>query len=119
MTVYVSTDWIFLGYLFIFILTNLIELPVLYLFFREESKRRLARNTLIINGLTHPLAWLILYFPFRSTLFWQYFLLVELAVIFAEAFLISLLFEIRGWQKPLLAAFIMNALSALVGLLFF
>ena len=119
MTVYVSTDWMLLGYLIIFLLNSLIELPFLYCFFREKSKKLLVRNLLIINGLTHPIAWLILYFPFRSTLFWHYFFLVEAAVVFAEAILIGYLFEIKGTKRPLLVSLLMNTASALVGVLFF
>ena len=77
------------------------------------------RNLLIINGLTHPLAWLVLYFPFRAVTFWNYFFMVEAAVVFAEAILISFLFESKSRKIPLLAAFLMNATSALVGVLFF
>jgi hypothetical protein len=111
--------WELLAYLFFFTLNSLIELPFLYYFFRKKSKKIIIRNLLIINGLTHPIAWLILYFPFRSIMFWNYFFLVETAVVFAEAILIGYLFEVKGRRIPLLAALLMNAASALAGVLIF
>ena len=103
------------SFLFAFVLTILLEFFPFMFFLRGCFKTRFL-YLVLINAVTLPLLWVFMPFFYR---FYPVSLLFgEILVVVAEAVLIVFLLE-KNWGKAFKASILMNALSALVGFVFF
>ena len=91
-----------------FFLTLIIELIVFILVFRKNYLR-LIIYVLLINLFTWPIANLVY-------AFWPNLIIIELAVVLIESFLIKILLE-TSYKKALIISFIANFISFLAGML--
>jgi len=100
-----------------FLLTNLLEMPVAWVFLRKtESAGKIATIVLLCNLLTLPFVW----FVFPALLSLPYIQMLALAEVFAfavEMGLYAAVFKKAGKIRAMGAAFAANALSLLVGLI--
>jgi hypothetical protein len=92
-----------------FILTLIIELPLVVLFFKNEWKKALVAG-LLLNLFTWPLLHL---FIFESHININ---LLEIALAIIEGLGYYLLLKCK-WQKAFLVSFFVNALSYAIGIL--
>lgn len=97
--------------LFLLVQTFIIELVIVWLFLRKQSKFfDIAGFVFLINLFTWPLAQL---FYGESANFF----IVEIMVVLVESLLIRLLFKLGYW-KSLLISFVANLVSAFFGFMF-
>lgn len=95
-----------------FVLTVIVEFFIFWLFFRKNlSALKIFYLCFLINLFSWPLANLF-YEVYGSYNNW---LVIELCVFAVESFLLMLLFRARWW-KAMLASFVANLITALMGL---
>lgn len=97
-------------------ITIAVEFIIYFIFIRKTLFKTLL-YAVIINCLTHPLAYLaytqIINNYEVNSLFNIYFLIIELIVFLAEIVLIKILFRF-GWRKSALISFSANLVTALL-----
>lgn len=93
-----------------FLLTQIIEIPILLWLLRERDWRYTATVMFLVNTITWPVATLL--FQHTSMTIWT----LEGIVIVMEMLLFILVFNLP-WHKALLYAFIINAVSTAAGFL--
>jgi hypothetical protein len=86
-----------LHYLGCFFLTVALELAVVWLMLRPCSVRRLALVVLLLNGVTHPILWVVVGQQFDH--YWSSLLVGEVAVFAVETGLGLILFSKLGVPK--------------------
>lgn len=98
-----------LTYLYIFLQSNLLEVPFYHLFFRkhQNGKESLLLTT-AINSLTHPVVFFVI-MNFKNT-YLENILLAEGFAILSETIFFSKVLQ-RGWGRSFLAATIANLIS--------
>jgi hypothetical protein len=94
-----------------FLLTLIIELPVVYLFYKKEWKQVLV-PFFLLNLFTWPLLHIFLDNSDINIY------LLELVVVIAEAAGYKIFMK-SSWSKSLLVSFVANALSYFIGVLIF
>jgi hypothetical protein len=103
-----------LDFLFAFVATNLIEIPVLYALYRKQGFARVAIAALAMNSVSLPLLWFAFYPSIAD--YWAFFCVGEAFVFAFEAGALFLAFRGEGARKALLASLLANSLSAGAGL---
>jgi hypothetical protein len=92
-----------------FLLTLVIELPVVYLFFKKETKQVLIAGFLL-NLFTWPLLHVVLFYTHANIY------LLEVCIAITESIGYKLMMHC-GWKKAILLGFIANTASYGAGLL--
>ena len=95
------------------LLTFLLEIPVLYFFFRKQEKPgMIVLVGVLLSAFTWPLGMYAL-----NVWHWNLYL-IELLIALTESLLIRFYWN-PTWQKALLAGFAMNAVSFFIGQVLF
>lgn len=98
-----------LMYLYIFFQSNLLEIPVYWIFFRKSySVSKVVIFTTLVNSLTHPIVFFILMGLHRSYL--NNIILAELFAIIVETLFFSRIIKI-SFMKSLFASIFANIVS--------
>jgi hypothetical protein len=98
-----------LTYLYVFLQSNLLEVPIYYLFFRrQETPWQSLQRVTLINSLTHPIVFFVIMNLEMTYL--QNILAAELFAIMAETLYFALVFK-RSASWSFLAALIANLVS--------
>lgn len=92
-----------------FLLTLVIELPIVFLFFKQDAKQALIAGFLL-NLFTWPLLHVVLFYTHANIN------LLEVCVAITESIGYKLMMSC-GWKKAVLLGFIANAASYGIGLL--
>ena len=102
-----------------FLLTLVLELPILALLLRkeEQSRARLVALAFFANLSSHPLVWFVVPAVVQSP--WAAFVTSELLAWLLEAGFFRLVFFRLSLRKACLTSAIANAVSALTGWLLF
>jgi hypothetical protein len=100
------------SYLKIFLLTQIIEVVIAKIFFKQ---RYIIPAVICLNFITHPLLHIILLSISQiwGNYFWPSVLVLELCVVIAEA----LLLKFASFDKPWQIAISINTASFLIGLI--
>ncbi|MEA1925322.1 MAG: hypothetical protein U9M95_05570 [Candidatus Altiarchaeota archaeon] len=99
-----------------FVLTLVVELPVLFFLLWDLDRRRVILCGLLMNLFSHPALW----FLFPQLLPAEYYLaLGELLVLVIEYTSLKIFFPKENSSLLLLTAFAVNALSFLAGVLIY
>lgn len=97
-----------------FLLTNLVEMPVAWLFLRRsENLKRVLLVVLLCNVLTLPFVWLV--FPTLRLPYVQFIAIAELFAFSIEMLIYAKAFEKSGWLRAAGAAFAANLASFVAG----
>lgn len=102
------------------ILTLILEIPILILFFKKLENKKIKLSKLIFIGflasaLTLPYLWFILPIYLHSL---SYIILGEMFVIIVESLIYSNLLEIK-FSKAIIFSLVCNLISFFIGLLIF
>ncbi|MEW6294689.1 MAG: hypothetical protein AB1467_00115 [Candidatus Diapherotrites archaeon] len=98
------------------ILTCIIETIILVLFFYREIRiQKLIIASFVVNLITLPIAWIAL--PLIPLNFLLNFILIEVSVFLAESLMLKVIFEEIQTKRIIIAAFAMNFVTAVIGLL--
>jgi hypothetical protein len=92
-------------------LTIAVELPIALVIMKFKQWQRVALAVLFVNMFTHPIAWFLAMDGFEI-------FTIEVGVVLTEMLVFALLF-VSARTRMLLAAFLMNTVSALIGVAFF
>lgn len=98
-----------------FILTVLLETPILIWFYKKRKWWKIALLSLVLNAFTLSFVW-FMFFPALSD-YAQFFVSAEFYAFAAEALILAELFKKEGWRNAVVASAFANAVSAGVGLL--
>lgn len=100
-----------------FLLTQLIEISVGLLIWKEISKRKVLLYVFLASSMTHPIVWFV--FPkFAEEYGWSYPLLLLVAE--SYAYLVEYgWYRYLGAKKPFFISCVLNSCSFLIGLLIY
>jgi len=103
-----------LDFISAYALTITIETIILYLLLRDRYGTGLiVRNSLIASSLTLPFVWFV--FPWLGSSWAVWTAMAELFAFGVEAGIYMMLFERMGWKQAVLASFICNSASFVIG----
>jgi len=98
-----------------FLLTNAVEIPILYLFAYKMGVVKVFATGLLANGLSLPVVWFIM--PLVTSSYLNFVIFAETFAVLSETLILRKVLFI-SYKRSLTAALAMNAMSFLVGWMF-